>query len=111
MASDHSLELYTLKAELCKSFADPRRQMLIDALRKGESTVGNLARALEIPQAVVSRHLAILRERGVASARREGTNVYYSLSDPKIGEACDMMHQILLGQVEKNKELAERLIA
>ena len=111
MASDHNLEFYVLKAELCKSFADPRRQMLIDALRKGESTVGELARSLEIPQAVVSRHLAILRERGVASARREGTNVYYSLSDPKIGEACDMMHQILLDQIEKNKELAERLIA
>ena len=109
MASDYNLELYVLKAKLCKTFADPRRQMLIDALRKGETTVGDLARALELPQAVVSRHLAILRERGVASARREGTNVYYSLSDPKIGEACDMMHRILLDQIEKNKELAERL--
>ena len=109
MSAHHNLELYTLKAELCKTFADPRRQMLIDALRKGETTVGDLARALEIPQAVVSRHLGILRERGVASARRDGTNVYYSLSDPKISEACDMMHQILLDQIEKNRELAERL--
>ncbi len=109
VATKHSLEIYNLKAELCKTFADPRRQMLLDELREGESTVGDLARTLEMPQAVVSRHLAILRERGVAKARRDGTNVYYSLSDPKITEACDIMHRILLNQIEKNRELAERL--
>lgn len=105
-----NLELYGLKAELCKTFADPKRLIIIDELRSGEQTVGELARLLEIPQAVVSRHLAILRERGVVKHRREGTSVYYSLSDQKIGEACDMVHQILLDQIEKNKALAERLV-
>ena len=107
----HNLELYSLKAELCKTFADPKRLIIIDELREGERTVGELARVLELPQAVVSRHLAILRDRGVAQYRREGTSVYYSLSDPKIGDACDMVHQILLDKIEKNKQLAERLVA
>ncbi len=107
----YNLELYSLKAELCKTFADPKRLIIIDELREGERTVGELARVLELPQAVVSRHLAILRERGVAQYRREGTSVYYSLSDPKIGDACDMVHQILLDKIEKNKQLAERLVA
>jgi DNA-binding transcriptional ArsR family regulator len=110
LVAEHNMELYTLKAGLCKTFADPRRLILINEMRKGESTVGDLARALEMPQAVVSRHLAILRERGVANARRDGTNVYYSLSNPKIAEACDIMQQILLEQIEKNKALAERLV-
>ncbi len=104
------LELYRLKAELCKTFADPKRLLIIDELRRGEKTVGELARVLEIPQAVISRHLAILRDRGVLRHRRERTSVYYSLSDPKIGDACDMMHQILLNQIEKNRKLAEGLI-
>lgn len=104
------LELYRLKAELCKTFADPKRLLIIDELRRGEKTVGELARLLEIPQAVISRHLAILRDRGVLRHRRERTSVYYSLSDPKIGDACDMMHQILLNQIEKNRKLAEGLI-
>ena len=111
MPTQSNLELYSLKAELCKTFADPKRLIIIDELRNGERTVGHLAQVLEIPQAVVSRHLAILRDRGVVKPRREGTNVYYSLSDPKIGEACDLVHQILLYQMKKNKELAERLIA
>ena len=107
----YNLELYNLKAELCKTFADPKRLIIINELMGGEMTVNELARVLELPQAIVSRHLAILRDKGVVQYRREGTSAYYSLSNPKIGEACDMMHQILLDQIEKNKELAERLIA
>ena len=107
----YNLELYALKAELCKTFADAKRLIIINELRQGETTVGELARVLEFPQAVVSRHLAILRDKGVVQYRREGTSVYYSLSDPKIGDACDMVHQILLDQIEKNRELAERLVA
>jgi DNA-binding transcriptional ArsR family regulator len=107
----HNPELYALKAELCKTFADAKRLSIIDELREGETTVGELAKTLELPQAVVSRNLAILRDKGVVQFRREGTSVYYSLSDPKIGDACDMVHQILLNQMEKNRDLAERLVA
>jgi DNA-binding transcriptional ArsR family regulator len=107
----HNLELYTLKAELCKTFADARRLIIIDELRRGETTVGELARVLEFPQAVVSRNLAILRDKGVVQFRKEGTSVYYSLSDPKIGDACEMVHEILIERMEKNRELADRLVA
>ena len=105
----HNPEFYILKAALCKTFADPKRLTIIDELRNGERTVGHLTHVLEIPQAVVSRHLAILRDRGVVNPRRDGTNVYYSLSDPKILKACDLVHEILLGQIEKNRQLAETL--
>jgi ArsR family transcriptional regulator len=111
LLAGHNLELYALKAELCKTFADAKRLIIIDELRQGETTVGELARVLEFPQAVVSRNLAILRDKGVVQFRREGTSVYYSLSDPKIGDACDMVHEILLDRMEKNKQLAERLVA
>jgi DNA-binding transcriptional ArsR family regulator len=111
LLAGYNLELYSLKAELCKTFADAKRLIIINELRAGETTVGELARVLEFPQAVVSRHLAILRDKGVVQYRREGTSVYYSLSDPKIGDACDMVHQILLDQIEKNRELTARLVA
>ncbi|HIE17214.1 MAG TPA: transcriptional regulator [Dehalococcoidia bacterium] len=109
IVAQRNIELYSLKAELCRTFADAKRLVIIDELREGEKTVGELARVLELPQAVVSRHLAVLRDKGVVKYRRQGTSVYYSLTDPKIGEACDMVHQILLNQIEKNKQLAERL--
>lgn len=108
--SSYNLELYKLKAQLCKTFSDPKRLIILSELRHGEKAVGELAQSLGISQAVVSRQLAILREKGVVTPRREGTNVYYSLTDSKIGEACDLVHEILLKQIEKNRELSERLI-
>ena len=110
MASEYDLELFKLKAELCKTFSDPKRLMIINELRHGEKQVGELAQKLQMPQAVVSRQLALLRSKGVVTPRREGTNVYYSLTDLKIIEACDMVHQVLLNHLAKNRELAEKLL-
>ncbi|MFC1972181.1 ArsR/SmtB family transcription factor [Chloroflexota bacterium] len=106
---DYNPMIYQLKAELCKTFSEPKRLIIIDALRDGERSVGDLARIMEIGQAIVSRHLGILRERGVVKTRRDGTSIYYSLSDPKICEACDIVQEILLNQVKKNGELAKKL--
>ena len=110
MSEKYNQELFELKAELCKTFSDPKRLMIISELRGGEKSVGSLADSLGLPQAVVSRNLAILRNRGIVQARRAGVNVFYSLSDRRIVEACDLVHQILLQQVERNREMADKLV-
>lgn len=109
--SKYDHELYSIKAELCKTLADPKRQMMIAELRTGEKTVGEIADAIEIIQPAASHHLAVLRSRGIVRARRDGSNIYYSLVNPKIAEACDMVHDILLSQMAQNKEFAERIMA
>jgi DNA-binding transcriptional ArsR family regulator len=105
----HNLEFYRLKASLCKTFSDPRRLIIIEELRTGEKTVTDLTRALSVPQASVSRHLALLRERGVVQTRRSGINIYYRLTSPKICEACDIVQDILLQQIENNRTLSKRM--
>ena len=107
---NNDYELYKLKAELCKTFADPKRLMIINELRHGEKTVGNLTQVLQVPQAVVSRHLAVLRTRGIVTTRRDGVNVYYRLANPRIVDACDIVHEILLEQVARNRDIAEKLL-
>lgn len=109
MHKTYDIELYRRKAELCKTFSDPKRLMIISELREGEKSVNELVVALRVPQAVVSRHLAILRNRGVVVTRREGVNIYYRLADTKIIKACDIVHEILLGQVARTREIAEKL--
>jgi len=106
----YDTELYAIKAELCKTFADPKRLMIIEELQGGERSVGELAERLSVAHAVASKHLAILRERGAVRSRRDGTNIYYSLIDPRIGEACGLMHQVLMGMMERNRELAEKVM-
>jgi ArsR family transcriptional regulator len=107
---EHDKDLYRLKAELCKALSNPERLIIINELRNCEMTVNDLAQVAEVNQSIVSRHLSILRERGVVESRRQGTKVYYRLSDPRMGEACDLVQRILLNQMERNKELANRLI-
>jgi DNA-binding transcriptional ArsR family regulator len=111
MMSKYDHELYRIKAEFCKTLADPTRQMMIAELRSGEKTVGEIAEAIEIVQPAASHHLAVLRAKGVVQARRDGPNIYYSLVNPKIGEACDMMHDILLSHMAKNRDFANRMMA
>ena len=110
MNEKYNFELFKLKAELCKTFADAKRLMIISELRGGEKAVGSLVTTLNVPQAVVSRNLAVLRNRGIVKTRRDGVNIYYSLADEKIVMACDIVHEILIEQMAKNREIADQLI-
>jgi DNA-binding transcriptional ArsR family regulator len=104
-------ELYRAKANLCKTLADPTRQMILADLRGVEKTVGEIAEGIEVTQPTASHHLAILRERGIVIARREGAIVFYSLANPKISDACDIVHGVLLSQISRNREMADKLLS
>jgi DNA-binding transcriptional ArsR family regulator len=108
MLTKRDWELYKLKAELSSAFADSKRLVILDELRKGQKAVGDLVRILAIPQGAVSRHLAILRERGLVDSRREGTNVFYSLSDPRVCDTIDRIDQLVMAKLEKSKRLVEK---
>jgi DNA-binding transcriptional ArsR family regulator len=103
------MELFKLQAEVCKTMADVKRLMIIHELRDGEKPVGQLVSELGLPQANVSQHLAILRERGIVSTRREGTSIYYSMASPKIGQACDLVQEVIADQLARNEALAHSL--
>ena len=109
MPDKYDSELFKLKAELCKTFSDPKRLMIINALRGGEKSVGDLVEVLQSPQSVVSRHLAVFRSRGVVETRRDGVYIYYSLANLKIVDACDIVHEVLLEQIAKNRAIADKL--
>ena len=99
-------QLYKLHANICHTLSNPKRLEFIDRLRTRELSVTELAAALEISQANLSQHLAIMRQRGIVKTRREGLNVFYELSNPKIIQACDLMRQVLLEHLETAAELA-----
>jgi DNA-binding transcriptional ArsR family regulator len=101
-----TIELFRLQAEICKTLADPNRLMLLHLLRDGEKSVGQLVESLRLPQSNVSRHLAVLRERSLVETRREGTTIFYRMANPKIGEACDLVREVLESQLTRNQALA-----
>lgn len=88
-------EIDLLHANICEALADPKRITILYALRDGSMTVNQLAEALDLPQATMSRHLKILRERRLVRAQRKGMNVYYALTTHKVLDALDLLREVL----------------
>jgi DNA-binding transcriptional ArsR family regulator len=100
--------IYVLHAEVLKCLAQPRRLMILDCLRDGEKSVGELAELLGVPQPNVSQHLAALRAQDIVTTRREGNTIFYSLVDPRIVRACDICHEFLAERMKSNEALASQ---
>ena len=98
-------QLFGLHASICQTLANPKRLEIIARLRAGEKTVTELAEAMRISQANLSQHLALMRQKGILLARREGVNIHYRISNPKIVRACDLMRQVLLENLETDVRL------
>jgi len=103
--------IFERQAQICKALSDPKRIMIIHALRSGERAVGDLMAELGMSQTNMSQHLAVLRDRSLVTARRKGNNVFYSLTSASIGDACDTVRRVLLDQLEASQRMATGLVA
>ncbi|MCL4377845.1 MAG: metalloregulator ArsR/SmtB family transcription factor [Actinobacteria bacterium] len=95
-------QFYMLHADICKTISNPNRQAIIDSIRDKEMTVTEIMNKTGISQANLSQHLALLRSKGVVFTRREGNNIYYSLTDMRIIKAYDILSEVL-NDLLKNK--------
>ncbi len=96
-------ELYRLQADFCKGMAHPKRIQILMVLKGGEKTVNELAKLTGIPQANMSQHLSLLRQLGLLNTRRDGTSIYYSISDHRIVEACDLVRSCIGERLKKSQ--------
>lgn len=104
------MQMRDFKTELFKALSHPTRISILDTLRNGEMTVGDLQDALRVEQSNVSQHLAALRARDLVSARREGTSIWYSVTDSAIWKLLDVARTIYERQVRRSHFLLERSI-
>jgi DNA-binding transcriptional ArsR family regulator len=95
------------KAELFKSLSHPMRIRILDLLRDGELTVGDLQGRLSAEQSMVSQHLAALRSKELVHGRREGTSVKYTVSDPAIWQMLDIAREIYERQIQSHQVMLE----
>ena len=88
-------EITLLHRYVCEGIGDPKRLRLLYLVAERPCNVTELTEALHVSQPTVSHHLRILRERGLVVATREGTSIYYSLGDPRILEAMNIMRSFV----------------
>jgi ArsR family transcriptional regulator len=99
--TEQTLEHYRLRAEVCRVLTDPKRLMLVTALRAGDRSVGELALAIGVSLPNASQHLAVLRTAGLIEGRRIGTTVLYRLAEPAIADACDIISAIVARRLQR----------
>ena len=87
-------QLSEFKADFFKALAHPLRISILDALREGELTVNEISQHFDVEQANASQQLAVLRNRNIVTTRKEGANVYYSVSDKSIFKLLDAAKEI-----------------
>ena len=111
MSQPHKSEIQMLHAEICQALADPIRILLLYQLDDRSQSVGELGDRLEINQPTVSRHLKVLRERGMVNTERHGTTVVYSLADHRVIQALDLMRNVMTDNLDRKRALVDMLIA
>jgi ArsR family transcriptional regulator len=103
-------EVNQLHAEICAGLADPKRILILYALHEKPRNVTELCNELNLSQPLVSRHLKVLRERGMVSALRSGTSVQYALRDERLIEALDLLRAVLRDHLSSRVELVGALV-
>lgn len=97
--------LQEFKAGFFRALASPIRIRLLEHLRGGEATVGDLQQKLGLDSSNVSQHLSILRANSLVAARREGTRIWYSVEEPHIYAILDAARAIFENQVKASTRL------
>ncbi len=103
-----SRPVYAAKAEIFRALGHPARVRIIELLRDGERSVGSLQGALGLDSSGTSQHLALLRKQGLVSGRRDGTTIYYRVTEDAVFgllEATRVLLESMLGR--QQAELAE----
>jgi len=100
-------EKIALVAERFRALAEPARLHIMQALRSGEQTVGELVEATGFGTANVSKHLQLLHAAGFVARRKEGLYVYYGLAGEDVFGLCDIM----CGRLEAEAKSRRKVLA
>lgn len=98
-------EITQLHADFCSALADSTRLILLYVLAEGPRNVSDLTHELGLPQPTISRHLKLLRDRGLVVATRQGMTVQYSLGDRRIIEVLDALRAIMRDGIQQRASL------
>lgn len=101
--------LRRFKAEIFQALAHPTRIALVEALRDGELSAGQLIEKLQLDQANASQHLAVLRAKSVVVGDKRGNQVFYSLRDPVLVEVLDILRRYFYAQLTGTVNMIEEL--
>jgi len=91
--------LRRFKSEIFQGLANPTRIAIVELLRDGELSAGQLIEKLGVEQANASQHLAVLRSKQIVVNRKVGNQVFYSIRDQALIEVLDILRRYFYSQL------------
>jgi ArsR family transcriptional regulator len=102
-------KIFEIHADICKVFTNAKRLEILNTLMNKEMTASELIKKIGLSKANLSQHMSILKSKGVVLSSREGINIYYRISNSKIIQACDLMREVLLEQLQEKGKMVANL--
>src|SRR5215208_760522 len=102
-------EVLQLEADFCAALSDPNRIFILYALNERSLNVTELTNELGVPQPTISRHLKVLRERGLVFTERQGTVITYHLADQRVIQAMDLLRSAMRDRLTQRANIANEL--
>jgi DNA-binding transcriptional ArsR family regulator len=102
-------EIIQLEADFCAALSDPTRIFILYALNERALNVTDLTNGLSLPQPTISRHLKVLRERGLVYTERQGTVITYHLADQRVIQAMDLLRSVMRDRLTQRASLVTEL--
>jgi DNA-binding transcriptional ArsR family regulator len=104
-----SQELRRFKADIFQALAHPTRIAIVESLRHGEMSAGQLIEKLGLEQANASQHFGVLRGKQIVTSRKEGNQVFYSLRDPILIQVLDIMKRYFYSQLSQTTSMLKEI--
>ena len=101
--------IYKLHADVCKALGNPLRIQIIDLLQDRELCFSDILEITGGLKSSLSQHLSVMVNKGILHQRKEGLNVYFKLSSPKVAKACALMREVLIDYLKTQKEILEKM--
>jgi DNA-binding transcriptional ArsR family regulator len=101
--------LRQFKSEIFQGLANPTRIAIVELLRDGERSAGQLIEKLGIEQANASQHLAVLRAKQIVVSRRVGNQVYYSIRDHALIEVLEILRRYFYTQLSNSASMLKQV--
>jgi DNA-binding transcriptional ArsR family regulator len=102
-------EISQLEADFCSALSDPNRILMLYALSEKSLNVTELTNELGLNQPTTSRHLKVLRERGLVQTVRTGTTVTYHLTDQRLIQALDLLRSVMRDRLTQRASLINEI--
>ena|SRR5579884_910037 len=101
-------DLRRFKSEIFQGLANPTRIAIVELLRDGELSAGQLIEKLGLEQANASQHLSVLRAKQIVVGRRAGNQVYYSIRDRALIEVLDILRSYFYAQLSSTVNMLKQ---